>query len=245
MTSGTALGRKLTGLARRGGHRTLAEQAFATLHEAIVTGLLEPGDRLPIEEVASTLRMSPMPVREALRRLEAAGMVESLPHRGARVTELSIGDLQEVYEARLVLEPRAVRHAAERFGDEDAERARDALGRHRMATQAGDLPEAWRSHTDFHFALYDAAGSSWFVRLITPLWESSERYRHAASPVEWRLGDRQREHERILDACICHHPDRAAVELHNHLAITVNHVSNRMGGPQLVELMPAPAGVPA
>ena len=75
------------------GHRTLAEKAFETLHWAIITGRLRPGTRLPIEELAEVLDMSPMPIREAVRRLDAAGLVENIPHRGARVTELSVVDL--------------------------------------------------------------------------------------------------------------------------------------------------------
>src|SRR5450432_2950146 len=106
------------------GHRTLAEKAFETLHIAIVTGRLRPGARLPIEELAGVLEMSPMPIREAVRRLDADGLVENIPHRGARVTELSVTDLEEVYEARLALESLAIRRAAERF---DAEHA-DAVG---------------------------------------------------------------------------------------------------------------------
>src|ERR1700691_3303545 len=85
------------------GHRTLAEKAFETLHAAIITARLRVGTRLPIEELAQLLRMSPMPIREAVRRLDAAGLVENIPHRGARVTELSITDLSEVFEARLAL----------------------------------------------------------------------------------------------------------------------------------------------
>src|SRR6516165_10179832 len=116
---------KLRALHAGGGHRTLAERAFATLHEAIVTGALAPGERLPIEDLAEVLDMSPMPIREALRLLDSVGLVENIPHRGARVTELSIEDLREVYEARLALEPLAVRHAAENFTDADAARARE------------------------------------------------------------------------------------------------------------------------
>ena len=71
--------------------------------------------------------MSPMPIREAVRRLDAAGLVENIPHRGARVTELSITDLAEVYEVRLAVEVLAIRRAAERFTDADAEHARRCL----------------------------------------------------------------------------------------------------------------------
>src|ERR1700730_15071331 len=111
----------------RRGHRTLAEKAFETLHWAIITGHLRPGARLPIEELADVLDMSPMPIREAVRRLDAAGLVENIPHRGARVTELSITDLAEVYEVRLALEVLAIRRAAARFSAAHAAEARRCL----------------------------------------------------------------------------------------------------------------------
>ena len=229
-------GDHLAELASIGHHRTLAERAFAALHEAIVTGKLAPGERLPIEELAGPLQMSPMPVREALRRLHAAGLVENVAHRGARVTELSIEDLREVYEARLELEPLAVRHAAERFTDEDAHTAAAALDRHVRAYRRGDVNETFTAHTDFHFTLYRAGGSRWLLRLITPLWESSQRYRMSL-PTRYRraLEERRSEHERILRACVDRSPDDAARELHDHLVITANRVSSRMGGGDLFE----------
>src|ERR1700759_3053228 len=105
------------------GHRTPAEKAHETLHTAIITGALRPGARLPIEDLAEYLEMSPMPIREAVRRLDAVGLVENVPHRGPRVMELSVTELAEVYEVRLALELPAIRRAAERFSDARAEHA--------------------------------------------------------------------------------------------------------------------------
>ena len=220
------------------GHRTLAEKAFASLHEAIVTGVLEPGVRLPIEDLADILDMSPMPIREALRRLDSVGLVENVPHRGARVTDLSIEDLLEVYEARLSLEPLAVRRAAERFTEDDHAAAQRALRRHLAACERDDIKEVWLTHTDFHFTLYRAAGSRWLTRLITPLWESSERYRFASTPLQRSVADRQAEHERLLVACAEHRPAEAVRELRNHLARTANAVARFMGGADLFDLEP-------
>jgi DNA-binding GntR family transcriptional regulator len=152
------------------GHRTLAEKAFQTLHRAIITGGLRPGSRLPIEELADVLGMSPMPVREAVRRLDAAGLVENIPHRGARVTELSITD---------------------------------------------NSAETSAAHEAFPFALYDAADSAWLLRLIRPVWETSERY-CLDVPQCRQLAARGDEHRAILDACIARNPDAAAVALHEH-----------------------------
>jgi DNA-binding GntR family transcriptional regulator len=226
-----------TGLARLAhqgaaeAHRTLADRAFAALHDAIVAGDLAPGERLPIEELGEALGMSAMPIREALRRLDAAGLVENIPHRGARVTQLSIADLAEVYDARLALEPLAVRRAAQTF---DAEQA--AVAERRLATLNElvdrNSPETWAAHTAFHFALYEAAGSVWLLRVIRPLWETSQRYRLAVSePSE--LSTRRTEHATILRACVDHDPDLAGASLHNHLIRTANLVAEAMGGAPL------------
>lgn len=229
-----------------GGHRTLAEKAFAALHQAIITGEVAPGERLPIEELADTLEMSPMPIREALRRLDAAGLVEHVPHRGARVRELSIEDLREVYEVRLALEPLAVAHAAERFSAADAAAAEAALARHVRAYRGGTVHDTFAAHTEFHFAIYEAARSRWLVRLITPLWESSERYRLALPPRYRRaLEERRAEHERILQACVEHDPERAARELHDHLALTANRVGARMGAETDLFALADPAVAPS
>jgi DNA-binding GntR family transcriptional regulator len=215
------------------GHRTLAEKAFDTLHAAIITGQLRPGARLPIEELADVLEMSPMPIREAVRRLDAAGFVENIPHRGARVTELSVTDLAEVYEARLALEPLAVRRAAERFDEREAAVATAQLNALNELPD-DNSPETWAAHTAFHFALYDAGASTWLLRLIQPLWETSQRYRLAVR-VARKLDTRRAEHEMILQACIDHDADRAARSLHNHLTTTANVVSQAMGGEVLFE----------
>lgn len=216
-----------------GSHRTLAEKAYVSLHDAILSGQFAPGERLRIEQLAETLDMSPMPIREAIRRLDAAGLVDLAPHKATRVTELSLADLEEVYQARLALEPLAVQLAAVRFSAEAATAASASLARYVNACGRDDAGAIWAAHTDFHFVLYGEAGSRWLLRLITPLWESSERYRRASPDVQRSLSERQAEHEAILDACTCHEPDRAADTMWNHLAMTANLLAGAMGSGQL------------
>ena len=140
--------------------------------------------------------MSPMPIREAVRRLDAAGLVENIPHRGARVTELSITDLAEVYEARLALEPLAIRRAAERFTI-GARHRPPAPGRARTMSDDNSAVTS-AAHTAFHFALYEAADSAWLLRLIRPVWETSERYCLEVPGVPAARRARH-EHEAILE----------------------------------------------
>jgi len=153
--------------------------------------------------------MSHLPIREAIRQLESRGLVEHIPHRGGRVTEISLEDLRELYDARLVIEPEIISRAAENFSNEDAEAARAALARHAEALQ---MTEIWAAHTAFHFALYNPCRSRWLLRLVTPLWESSQRYRMTMPPLnsEMRRKEAQREHEEMLAACEAHDGARAA-----------------------------------
>jgi DNA-binding GntR family transcriptional regulator len=227
---------RLSAFAPDGSHRTLAEKAFGMLHDAVVSGSLSPGERLPIEDLAAAMGMSPMPIREALRRLDSVGLVENVPHRGARVRELSVEDLEEVYDARLALELPAIRGAAERFNEPTDERVAAILERHAAAVRGGDDEGTLRTHTEFHMALYEAAESRWLMRLISPLWESAERYRVATlGQQRGYMKSRMDEHERILAACRDRRPDVAEAELWNHLALTANAVSEQMGGSRLYE----------
>ncbi len=216
-------------------HRTLAEKAFISLHQAILTGKLRPGERIPIEDLASTLDMSPMPVREAIRRLDSLGLVENVPHKGARITALSITDLREIYEARLSIEPLAIARAAQQFNDEDAARAKAVLAA--MRSEPVGSVELWRAHSELHMTLYRAARSAWVLRLIQPLWESSERYRLAMT-TKADSSRNVRNHELLVQACVRHDPERAARELINHLVTTANSLAAQLTSKPLFVAVP-------
>src|SRR5919198_34950 len=83
---------------------------------------------------------------------------------GAPLSDITIDDLHDTYEARLALETLAVRRAAERFGDDDAVLARAHLDEHVGAHDRGEAREARAAHTAFHFSLYAASGSDWLLR---------------------------------------------------------------------------------
>lgn len=216
-------------LGREGVPRTLAEQATLRLQDAILSGELAPGSPLRLEALARALDMSPMPVREAVRQLEALGLVERVPHRGARVSELTPEDLRDTYETRLVLEGRAVRHAAEHFTPDDEQLARRLLDEHARALTAGDFRRSRSLHAQFHFLLYETSGSQWLPRLIRPLWENSERYRLASLRADASIERRRQEHERIVAALAANEPDAAEAALRRHLLVTANLVASQMG----------------
>jgi DNA-binding GntR family transcriptional regulator len=218
--------------------RTLAGQAFDALHTAIVNGDIAPGERLPIEKLATMLGMSHLPIREAIRQLESVGLVAHVPHRGASVAPISLDDLRQLYEARLLVEPAIVAIAARSFTEADATAAAAALERQAEAEQGGVISEIWAAHTEFHFALYRASRATWLLRLAEPLWNSSQRYRMTIAPLssQRRRREAHREHKQLLAACVEGDAEDAALVLHNHLVKTANLITDQMNGEHVFAL---------
>jgi DNA-binding GntR family transcriptional regulator len=137
-----------------------SERAQAALRDAILRGELTPGAHLGEVELAARLGVSRTPVREALARLAAEGLVEAHAHRGARVVSFSAEDLDGIFDVRLALEPRATGRAATRATDADVE-ALDELARRMLAVGAPgpdqDLDALVPLNRDFHARLLDVA----------------------------------------------------------------------------------------
>jgi DNA-binding GntR family transcriptional regulator len=201
----------------------MAEAALERLRESIILGELTPGAPLRLEELAQRLGMSISPIREAVRQLEALGLAEHVPHHGAKVMELDVEELRELFSIRLAIETMAVRRAAERFDPADEATARAHLAAYDEARHRADTLGAMREHTAFHFTLYEAARSSWLLRLIRPCWDSCERYRPVLLAEKGTLQDRHEELDvELLSACAAHHPDRAAAALRAHLELATD-----------------------
>jgi len=211
-------------------HQTMAEAALEQLRKAIIHGELAPGMPLPVGEVARVLGMSSSPVREALGTLMALGLVERIPHHGARVAALDIEELRGVFSIRLTLESMALQQAAAHFDAADAERAGEQLASCEAARRRGDVRSAVEAHAGFHEALYEAAGSRWLMRLIRPVWDSCERYR----PALLAAGELQDRHEaldrELLAACRSHEPRQAAAILRTHLDLATEFYAAELQG---------------
>ena len=101
-----------------------AQQAYNTLRTGIIEGVYPPGSRVTEQEIAASAKVSRTPVREALRRLEAEGLLRFVPHQGAFVTRWSEQDAEDIFELRAMLESHAARLAAGRATDEDVQQLR-------------------------------------------------------------------------------------------------------------------------
>ena len=203
---------------------TLAAHVTQELRDAIIQGRLKPGEPLLLADLAKRLDVSIMPVREALKRLQSEGLVEQPPQKEARVTALSLEDLDDTYAARVLLETRVIRRSAEKFTEENYRRLTAILERYEAAYQAGEDAEGRRLHKAFHFGMYEVGGSPWLIQLISMLWDNSERYRRLSLTQRGTVHDRRREHSGVLEACRKNAPELAAELLEQHLRRTAELV---------------------
>ncbi|NDU72032.1 FCD domain-containing protein [Actinomadura sp. DSM 109109] len=145
------------------------DRVYTRLRADILDGVHPPGARLGEAELAEATGSSRTPVREALRRLEVEGLVEVLPHRGARVPDWTPADLEEIYDLRMLLEGAAARRAATRATAADADRMDELCALMEAAAEPGagqDLDRVAELNSGFHGTVRAAAASG---RLVTML----------------------------------------------------------------------------
>ncbi len=198
-----------------------------TLKKAIVDGALPAGELLRQDEIASHFHVSKIPVREALKHLEAKGLVTFLRHRGAIVATLSAAEIEEYMEIRALLEARAARLSAPLIGKQAIDEARKYLVDFSAASDATRWGELnWL----FHSTLYAAACRPILLIEIRSLYNKVERYVRALLSVTDEMPKTQREHTEILAAFDRRDPEAAAELTRAHVldagASLVSYLNN-------------------
>jgi len=156
-------------------HPTVAGAVASQLRELILTGKLPPGTPLRLTKVANRLRVSVMPVREALRVLEAERLVTVEPRRGASVARLSIDDIEELFAVRSALEGLAARHGTRHITRQGLRTMRAEFTAMVRASDSDDRAGFLEHDRRFHEVLYAASGRPRLVARIQELMESGRR----------------------------------------------------------------------
>jgi DNA-binding GntR family transcriptional regulator len=146
------------------------DHAYSLIRDDILTGRHAPGERLGEAELAELTETSRTPVREALRQLEMEGLVEVLPHRGARVTAWTAADLEEIYDLRAMLEAFAADRAASRIEPAELDRMAGLCDLMDQAAAPGagqDLDRLADLNAEFHGVVRTAAASTRLVTMLT------------------------------------------------------------------------------
>ncbi|GAA1296737.1 GntR family transcriptional regulator [Planotetraspora silvatica] len=183
------------------------------LRAAILSGEIGPGERIRQEDVAERFGASRLPVREALRILEAEGLTEHEQHKGARVPSLSMRDLSVIYQIRERLEPLALTESIPNLTQHDL-RELDRL-QQRIEADTG-IDEFLALDREFHLMTYTGCQVDQLSMMVVRLWNSTQHYRRAFMKVSgsgrrWVINA---EHRLLLDAM----ERRDSVDAERHLA---------------------------
>jgi DNA-binding GntR family transcriptional regulator len=194
------------------------------LRDAILGGRLRPGDPLVISSLAKELGVSATPLREALGRLAAEGLVEMQAHGSARVATVDLGEAVEIYELRQVLEPMALERSVTQADPGYADRVEVAwrkLTSSRLSTPS--------DHAAFHRELLSCCSSTWMLRLSTLLSDRAGlmmKVSALARPDDYNLAE---SHRTLKDLAVAGDAGGAADELRRHLAGTVRALESILG----------------
>lgn len=189
------------------------------IEEEISTGILSPGDKLDELTLANRFGVSRTPIREALLKLAAGGLVELRPNRRAIVSAPTLTQLMEMFDVMAELEAMCGRLAARRLLAEDEKRLRTALDACRLAMEAGDPDAYYYENEQFHRAIYAASGNSFLIEQANTLHTRLAPFRRLQLRVNNRLKTSLTEHEEIAAAIISGDHVSASTALRAHVAI--------------------------
>ena len=215
--------------------QTMNAQALSQLRSDIITCRLMPNERLRVEWLRERYGMGTSPIREALMRLEAEGLVELEQNKGFRVCEVSQAKLLDLMRTRIEIEAIALRWSIEKGSVEWEANLLSAF--HRLSRQTkidrvnpDAISEAWsHEHTDFHAALVSACASPTLMAIRARLFEQAERYVALSIMSSGPLRDDVTEHRQLMRAALNREADRA-IELNRlHITRTLDKVAASLG----------------
>lgn len=205
---------------------TAVDVAYKGIRSSILSGEFEPGMQLKLQNLGNRYSISLIPVREALRVLEAEGLVLSVRNKGARVAPISMADALDVYRLRLVLETAALKMAFEHLDDELIKTLqqyqrdmRDAFATDRLRYLA--------LHQKLHFSIYNRSGSRWTMRMLGLLWSHSERWRRLSLP-KIDLNAPTEDHDQIISALRRRDLRAACKALEHHVQVSVKSLEQTL-----------------
>ncbi|MEM9357246.1 MAG: GntR family transcriptional regulator [Pseudomonadota bacterium] len=196
-----------------------AEKLIAQIKQEIADGVLKPGDQLEEAILAERFAVSRTPVREAVRSMVDAGLLERRPRKGAFVRCLTAKELLDLFEVAAELEGMACRLAANLMTRRNAEHIRAALSQCKEAAQDGDTLRYGQANLTFHRAIQEASGNGWLIYQLRQMDLHINPYRGLPYEVRGRLKQSMKEHQEIYETIMSGDADHARNLMHDHMLL--------------------------
>jgi DNA-binding GntR family transcriptional regulator len=207
---------------------SVTDVIYKQLRQDISEGVYRPG-MIHLKPLAERFNVSIIPVREALRRLEAEGLVSFDGKRRILINALNEKELDELFAIRSELEPLALRAAAEHVAS-DPEKLAELDDLIALMDAHESDPDAWRNaNREFHLLLYAASDMPRLVSLVDSLWVANEPYLRIYVTAVASLRSAQEQHREILQSVRVRDVERAEAVLREHLAVTWEVVQQKIG----------------
>jgi DNA-binding GntR family transcriptional regulator len=202
-----------------------AHQAVAeALRRDITSGKLAPGSWIVQENLVDLYGVSRIPIREALKTLEAEEYVTYVPHSGYRVAKLGLEDLQEVFRLRAILEETLIRDAMPAVTDEIVDEMRVQMTEMDRAAAVNDVVAIGVANRQFHFLTFQVSRMARTKRIITQLYNTADAYR----PLYAHLMDVSKvnsEHVLLADAMAARDVEKVVALNHEHRSHAIDHLT--------------------
>lgn len=202
---------------RRIAHRTLSALIVDQLRQSILAGVHVAGTQLRQDALAETYNVSRIPVREALFQLEAEGLVRIAPHKGAVVSELSLEEINDVFDLRAILEPRLLAHSLPLLDSSDFDQLESIQTRFRNSIATRNIREWGEINAEFHLALYSRASQPRSQAIVAGLLQTSDRYTRLQLSNTAAMDTAEKEHAELIALCRARKGDEACRFLAQHI----------------------------
>jgi DNA-binding GntR family transcriptional regulator len=182
--------------------RSLTSAVADRLRDLIIRGEIPEGAQLRQDVIANQFQVSRIPVREALRQLDAEGLIQIVPNRGAVVPELSPDDIEELFAIRALLEPEVLKLSIPNLTRAEFDKAKTILEKFSQELAREDHIAEWGVlNTEFHSVLYSGANRPRFMSVIRNVNHNGERYTRLQLYLTHGMQRATEEHHQILEFC--------------------------------------------
>lgn len=206
----------------------LRDAVFVSLRKAILTGKVKPGERLTEVKLGKILGTSRTPIREAIRMLELEGLVTIVPGSGAKVSGMTLKDLQEVMEIRSALEQLSAGLASERITEAEKVQLRDACNAFARSTRGGDSMEIAEVDTQFHDMIVKAAKNEKLGKILNSIADNIYRYRYECLIDDERYAHLIAEHKEMYKAIVSGDKEGAEKAALNHVTLQWQYLRDQL-----------------